>query len=252
MDIESLFVVSNPRSGSTQLVQYLRQVPECVCYGEIFKHNQVPRETKFDTDTSARARHLYQADLKQFWALLLEQHQENPKYVGAKIFPKHRSGDPFWDLIFSHQSRVIHLWRASVFDTFVSGLRAQQSGKWNVKQGVPVGPRVREKKVHFDPEKYLRFRKKRWRDFAMTVSALEQHPKTIQIEYSEISAPAVLARRLSDFFNVAVTLQPTLQKLATMPAIDYLDNPADAAPYVDDLLNEPEPRGRHRGGAQPE
>lgn len=252
MNIESLFVVSNPRSGSTQLVQFLRQVPECVCYGEIFKHEQVPREINVDMGASERAQHLYKTDMQQFWALLLEQQRENPKYVGAKIFPKHRTGDPIWDVIFSHQSRVIHLWRARLFDTYVSGLRAQQSGKWNVKQGVPVGPRFRESKVHFDSEKYLRYRKKKRCEFAMTIAALEQHPKTIQIEYSEISAPEALAGRLSEFFDVAVTLQPTLQKLATMPAIDYLENPADAVPYVDDLLNELEPSDRHRGGAQPE
>ncbi|KPQ07493.1 MAG: sulfotransferase [Rhodobacteraceae bacterium HLUCCA12] len=240
-EAESLFIISNPRSGSTQLVQYVRQVPGCVCFGEIFKRDTMSKELRTKVRDHETAESLFATDSRGFWEHARTHRKGKPRIVGAKLFPRHRRGDPIWDLVFSGTPRVIHLWRNRIFDTHISSLRSQTSGQWQLKKDQQPDTQDTSRPIRFDADKYLRYRKSARREFEWVTSRLADNPKALSVEYAEIADPAKLSLRFSEYFGVPVTLETTLQKMTTRPALSYVENPEEAAPFVDDLLNQPDP-----------
>lgn len=240
MSTESLFIVASPRSGSTQLVQYVRQVPGCMSYGEIFKRDTLSKELLKRLRDPETASELFATDTKAFWDFLLSNTRGDHKIVGAKLFPKHRRKDPFWDYVFSGEPRVIYLWRARTFDTHISSLRSQATGHWQLKKDRSPAPETVSQKIRFDTARYLRFRESAREVYAETRDRLKGNPKAMFIEYSEITKPEALSKRFEEYFGVPVALEATLQKMTPRPAIEYVENMADAEGFVDDRLDEHE------------
>lgn len=181
---------------------------------------------------------LYASDATAFWEFVVANLRGKHKIVGAKIFLKHKRNDPLWDYIFGGDPRVIHLWRASVFDTYISSLRSQASGQWQLKKDQEPAPETASQEIRFDPQKYLHYRDMARRNYIKICERLKDNPKALSVEYSEITKPETLSARFTEYFGVPVTLEATLQKVTRRPAIEYLENPSDAELYVDDRLDE--------------
>ena len=238
-------MISKARSGSNQLAAYLNQVPGCRCYGEIFKPNFPNTKggwkgiaARFASTEEALA--LHRDDLCAFWDRLVASHGETNRIVGARIFYTDRRSSGIWEnRVFHPDSLVIHLWRDSIFDSYVSLMRAKASDKWVVRKGEAVDASQADE-LRFDVEAYLDYRQKARRRFGATELMLQGRDDSLSVEYAEIAQPNRLALRLGAFLGKEVTLKSTLEKQTRRAPISYLDNPQDAAPFVDDRLSVPE------------
>lgn len=242
MEPRRLYIISKARSGSNQLATYFNQVPACRCYGEIFKPGY-PRN-RVDWRGIARrfaspeeARTLHRDDLCAFWDRLVVSNSGTHRIVGVKIFYDDRRQTPIWESrVFRPDSLIVHLWRDAIFDTYVSLLRAEASGQWARKREDDAQDAPAEG-LRFDIEAYKAYRHMARRWFVRTERKLAGHLHTLRVEYAEIAQPDQLGHRIGAFLGEPVTLRETHVKQTPRAPISYLDNPQDAAPFVNDRLS---------------
>ncbi|MCC5972172.1 MAG: hypothetical protein JJU15_19725 [Pararhodobacter sp.] len=261
MEPRRLYVLTKARSGSNQFAAYVNQVPGCRCYGEVFKKNYPANRDLWKGmvkrfPNADDAVFLHKTDLCAFWDTFVASHTGETDIVGARVFYHHRRSDPLWSQrIFSPDSLIVHLWRDSIFASYVSTIRAKASGEWlkrkDSEQSDSDSRTPREaaggELLEFDVVEYQAYRRSALRWFRRTEALLADHPNVLSVEYSEIAQPERLAVRLGEFLGKAVALQETYQKTTTRPPISYLANPEDAREFVDDRLSKP----RARAGSQP-
>ena len=229
-------IVSSARSGSNLLVSYLRQVRRAACFGEIFR-SQFPEKPGWDAlserlDLPETTRSLHAEDLTAWWELILERGLARRHWLGAKIFHYHRPGDPIWARFEAADHRVLHLLRDATFDQYVSRMLAVESGAWKGGDG-DVEPRVR-----FDRDAYLRYRTGMRAGIEAIRSRYGSSDRYVEIEYRQLSDHARIGRLIKELFGEEIRVEETLRRQRTRPKSDYLVNPDDAAPFVNDSIDQ--------------
>ena len=239
-------IVSSARSGSNLLVTYLRQVSRAACFGEILLE-RFPERAGWDRlvkrlDLPADARRLAREDATAFWELFLTQGLRRRRWVGAKAFYYHRRGDPLWERFAAQDHRVFHLWRDATFDQYVSRALARESGEWKAgEERARTGevPRVDgEPRVEFDRQEYLAYRQTLRADIEATRERYGGTDRYVELEYRHLTDLAFVAELLERLFGERIDVREGLRRQRGRPKIEYLTNPADAAPFVADSIRE--------------
>jgi len=233
-------IISLARSGSNQLVDYINQIPDCMCYGEIFK-DTIRNEPGWQRvaayfSSPAEAQYMHESDLVGFWRQLLSMQPNSTEYLGAKIFYYHRENDPIWDYIYSGSIPIIHLWRNNIFESFVSLVRAEQTGQWSARRREDLD--VSQANISFDAQRYCRYRELTIAQYANAQDRLEKCSKVLALEYEQISNTTEISELLSRFFCKDVRVAQTLLKQSQKSPLEYVENRDAAVPYIDDLLSE--------------
>jgi LPS sulfotransferase NodH len=151
-------VLGHPRSGSTLLVQALREHPGMCVYGELFQDEPEARRTGY----GARRGTMYETgtDGASFLADTIFRENDDPETLatGFKLFytqgrtPGARSA---WGYLIGRKDlRVIHLTRDSGLRAFVSLCEAEASGRWLVE---PADTPPAGAPIHIDPQRCLAF-----------------------------------------------------------------------------------------------
>jgi len=228
-------IVSSARSGSNLLVSYLRQVSGAACFGEILR-GEFPSKPGWDKlvdrlDLPPSARDLHRHDLTAFWDLFLAQGLRRRRWVGAKAFYYHREDDPIWSRFGAPDHLVLHLWRDSTFDQYVSRSLAVASGEWKAGDG-SVEPRVA-----FDRDDYLRYRDGIRQGLERTRRRFGGSDRFVDIEYRQLTDHAFVEDLLLRLFGERIAVEETLRRQRVRPKLEYLTNRDDAAPFVDDTLS---------------
>jgi LPS sulfotransferase NodH len=228
-------IVSSARSGSNLLVSYLRQVDQAACFGEIFR-GEFPRKPGWDKlvrrlDLPTTARELHRADLTAFWELVLERALRRRRWAGAKIFYYHREHDALWSRFEADDHRVLHLWRDSTFDQYVSRLLAVESGEWKAGDGSA------EPRVTFDRDDYLRYRDGIRAGLERTRRRFGGSVRFIDIEYRQLTDHHFVEALLLELFGQRIAVAETLRRQRARAKIEYLVNPEVAAPFTADSIS---------------
>ncbi len=231
-------IVSSARSGSNLLVTYLRQISRAACFGEILLE-RFPERAGWDKlvrrlDLPADARRLAAEDATAYWELFLTQGLRQRRWVGAKAFYYHRRGDPVWQRFAAEDHRVIHLWRDSTFDQYVSRALARESGEWKAGDGA----RDEEPRVAFDRADYLGYRETLRRDIEATRERYGGTDRYVELEYRQLTDLAFVADLLERLFGEQLDVREGLRRQRGRPKIEYLTNPADAGPFVGDSIRD--------------
>jgi hypothetical protein len=228
-------VVSSARSGSNLLVSYLRQVAGAACFGEIFR-GEFPHKPGWDKlarrlELPASARELHRADLTAYWELVLSQALRQRRWAGAKIFYYHREENALWSRFEAADHRVLHLWRDSTFDQYVSRLLAVDSGEWKAGDGSA------ESRVTFDRDDYLRYRESTRLGLERARERFGGSERFVDIEYRQLSDRRFVEDLLLRLFGEPIAVEETLRRQRGQDKIAYLRNPAAAAPFADDSIS---------------
>lgn len=228
-------IVSSARSGSNLLVSYLRQLADAACFGEIFR-GEFPDKPGFDKlarrlDLPESARELHRSDLTAFWELALRQGLRRRRWLGAKTFYYHREHDALWSRFEAADHRVLHLWRDSTFDQYVSRLLAVESGEWKAGAGSP------EPRVTFDRDDYLRYREGIRDGLERTRARFGGSGRFVDIEYRQLADHAFVKELLLGLFGERIEVAETLRRQRGKPKLEYLRNPEVAGPFVVDTIS---------------
>jgi hypothetical protein len=231
-------IVSSARSGSNLLVGYLRQVTQAACFGEILRPGFADKtgwqRLVERLDLPETARELHGSDLTAFWELVLAQGLRRRRWLGAKAFYYHRRGDPIWDRFAEPDHRVIHLWRDSTFDQYVSRLLAVASGEWKSGAGAASEAELR---VAFDRDEYLRYRDVLRADIEATRARYGGSDRYVEVEYRQLLDHGLVSTWLEGLFGERIAVEETLRRQRNRPKIDYLRDPGDAAPFTSDSIS---------------
>ena len=150
-------ILGHPRSGSTLLLNALREHPGLLVYGEVFNDEPEARRDGYGgTDE------VYEtgADGASFLAHTIFRDRCDPEVlaVGFKLLYSQSHGHGMrsaWDyLVDRTELRVIHLTRDSLLDAYVSLAEAEASGRWHVELHEAVASGA---PLHIDPEACLEF-----------------------------------------------------------------------------------------------
>jgi LPS sulfotransferase NodH len=228
-------IVSSARSGSNLLVSYLRQVAEAACFGEIFR-GEFPNKPGWEKlarrlDLPDSARELHRSDLTAFWELVLAQGLRRRRWVGAKIFYYHREDNALWSRFEAPDHRVLHLWRDSTFDQYVSRLLAVESGEWKAGDG-SAEPRVR-----FDRDDYVRYREGIRDGLERTKARFGGSERFVDIEYRQLTDRRFVEELLLGLFGERIAVEETLRRQRGKPKLDYLVDPEVAEPFAADSIS---------------
>jgi hypothetical protein len=230
-------IISSARSGSNLLVGYLRQVTQAACFGEIFRTGfpdkpgwgQLVRRL----DLPETARELHTSDVTAFWELVLAAGLRRRRWLGAKAFYYHRRGDPLWDRFAEADHRIIHLWRDSTFDQYVSRLLAVASGEW---KSAVAATKQAEPLVTFDRDDYVRYRDGLRADIDATRVRYGGSDRYAEVEYRQLTERGFISAWLEGLFGERIAVEETLRQQRTRPKIEYLRNPEDAEPFTADSI----------------
>ena len=234
--MKDFLILSTPRSGSNMLISMLRQIEGVTCWGEIFRpeHRDAKAFRKIARAFGGRNRALrfHEQSALEFWQKLVASMAGSCDHFGAKLFYHHREGDPIWDHIRGGNIRILHLYRASLFDTFVSYHVARKTGVWRL--GRDQSPS--DERIVFDRRLYGEYRERITGYFEGWRDALADRPGSMLVGYDDLCVPDDADRLLSSFFGRPLALIPETRKQAIRPTIDRVSNPAEAEPFVGDTL----------------
>ena len=228
-------IVSSARSGSNLLVSYLRQVSEAACFGEIFR-GEFPSKPGWDKlvrrlDLPKAARELHRTDLTAFWGLVLSQGLRRRRYLGAKIFYYHREDNAIWSRLEAADHTVLHLWRDSTFDQYISRLLAVESGEWKAGDGSA------EPRVTFDRDDYLQYREGIREGFERTRARFGGSERFVDLEYRTLMDHVFVEDLLLRLFGERIVVEETLRRQRGRPKLEYVLNPEATEPFAADSLS---------------
>lgn len=232
----AFIIVSSARSGSNLLVSYLRQIGDAACFGEIFR-GEFPVKPGWERlvrrlDLPGSARDLHRSDLTAFWELVLTQGLRRRRWLGAKIFYYHREDDALWARFEAGDHRVLHLWRDSTFDQYVSRLLAVESGEWKAGDGSA------EPRVLFDRDDYLRYRDGIRNGLERTRARFGETQRFVDIEYRQLTDHTFVEELLLGLFGERIEVAETLRRQRGKPKLEYLRNREAAEPFAADTITE--------------
>jgi LPS sulfotransferase NodH len=150
-------ILGHPRSGSTLLLNALREHAGLRVYGEIFQTEEEERRNAF-----GGLAEMYETgtDGASYLANVIFRTRDDPEIlaVGFKLFylqaaePHARSA---WRYLLERTDvRIIHLTRDRAVDAFVSLCEAEQTGRWHVELDETASPGA---PIRLDPERCLAF-----------------------------------------------------------------------------------------------
>jgi LPS sulfotransferase NodH len=234
----AFIVISSMRSGSTLLVRHLRQMRQTACFGEILREDLPdmdgwPRLVK-RLHLPSTARDLHATSASDFWELVLKRTLARRRLVGSKIFADHRRGEDVWDRFAQADHRILHLWRDSTFDSWVSLELARKTGEW--KAPTSDASPAQHPRIPFDVEAYERYRGKIAMDTRAVRERYSASTRYVELEYDELTDLVAMGALLERVFGERVALEEGLDRQRSLPKIDYLENPDDARPFQADSL----------------
>ena len=216
-------------------MSFLRQVERAACFGEILR-GEFPSKPGWDKlvgrlDLPPNAGTLHRDDLTAFWELFLAHGLRRRRWVGAKVFYYHREDDAVWSRFEASDDRVLHLWRDSTLDQYVSRLLAVESGEWKAGDGSA------EPRVAFERDAYLHYRDGIRSGFERTRRRYGGSERFVDIEYRQLTDRAFVEALLLRLFGAHVAVEETLRRQRGRPKLEYLSNPDDAMPFAADTLS---------------
>lgn len=139
MSAKPIVIVTQVRSGSNLLGDYLAQLPAMIYVGETFKtekptgFDRVLRNVDLDREAVSRLEGLRKADRAAYWVALQDMLAAHGRRPAAKIFygAAERS-DPLWAALKS--ATILHLIRENPLASVVSLELAERAEKWQAKE----------------------------------------------------------------------------------------------------------------------
>lgn len=139
MTRKPVVIVTQMRSGSNLLGEYLDQLPDAIFVGETFKTERPPgfdrvlREVEIDRNAVSRLEALRKADRAAYWVALQDMLAAHGLRPVAKIFyGAAERGDPLWAALKS--ATILHLIRENPLAAVVSLELAERAEKWQAKE----------------------------------------------------------------------------------------------------------------------
>lgn len=127
--------------GSNFLVEHLRSHPNVVCYGELFRH---PNSIGWDmTGFPSRCGESFRLYSKKPVGFLKEYiwspQPPSVSAVGFKLFYYHAKGE-YGNLVWNYLEslpdlKVVHIKRRNILQSYLSRIKANQSGHWKYEGG---------------------------------------------------------------------------------------------------------------------
>jgi LPS sulfotransferase NodH len=238
MSYRNIALVSTARTGSNWLIRLLNSSRHTNVYGEIGKQDflkndsgmvRIANDLNIDTRTLTEMGGALPANLVQE---LREKSRSEQKVFGCKIFYYHIEDNPWMDAFLrSDQTKVIHLFRNSIFDTYTSLMLARKSGKWH-------GSQYPELHLRFDSSDYLKFRHSvmdnynRWSAY---LASSKKPEDLVTVEYSMIGKDRLLDI-LNQFLSVEDLKTPALRKQSTKNPVNYWSDATAIQPYIGDTI----------------
>jgi LPS sulfotransferase NodH len=140
--MKPIVIVTQMRSGSNLLGEYLSQLPGAILLGETFKtgnpsgFDRVLRKIDIGQDAVAELEKLRSKDRAAFWPVLLDLLAAHNKRAVAKIFyGAAERGDPLWDAL--TDAAILHLIRENPLASVVSLELAERAANWQTKEYRP-------------------------------------------------------------------------------------------------------------------
>lgn len=188
-------IICAPRTGSSHLVSVLSGHPELLVNGNIFDGRGPGRlyvfweKTQLTPAVQANLIDLRERDPEAFLEQIFNM-THGRMHVGFKMF--RGENDRILDQIIKDSSiRKIVLYRRNVLANFASALVARKTGKYSLREGMPVGD---VPKVRFNAERFSRFHDRYTEFFGDIIDRLNaQGQAHYFINYEDINEPRVLA-----------------------------------------------------------
>ncbi len=228
-DYQPLFVLGTGRSGSTLLVDYLRNLPNVDCGGEVLAPETVVGLRASEQSPTTAMRHIRRSLQSQRAAIrgckLMLYHLEQCGLTVDQVqeaFPR---------------AKYIVIYRESLVEQHVSECCARVTGQWMVRRGnTPKQARIR-----VDPQSLHLFvhTTRRHYENLLTHSWLRDHAALLSYEQLVANPRACFAERICPLLNLpALAPQTVLVKQNTRPLAERVENYAEVA----DVLSRPEYR----------
>jgi LPS sulfotransferase NodH len=206
-------IIGHPRSGSTLLVNALREHTHVRAYGELFQEEPEERQRGYGSHLV-----LYQ-DGMDGASFLKDRVYAAPDEVeimavGFKLFYA-QARDPqaasAWRYLLARkQLRIVHLVRERAFDAYVSLCEANASGRWHLE--FDEAPDVISP-VLIDPAKCLSFLNRHFTYSSWVRQAFNKHAfLEVSFERHLVAAFDVTMRDVQTFLDVPVEPLPMLQR----------------------------------------
>lgn len=238
MPVSDIALVSTSRSGSNWLIQLLDSSDSTNIYGEIGKKDFL----KNDSGVARIARDL-NIEIEELTEIggavppnlvkkLQEKSHLNGKAFGCKIFHYHIEKNVWIEkFLLSNNTKVIHLFRNNIFETFTSLMLARKSGNW-------VGSQYPDIKLDFDQAEYFKFRSFVENNFARWATYLESRKRKediVTVEYSMVGGDE-MSQVLGPFLGLDDLSLPILKKQSKKEAIQYWTDFHSIQPYIGDRI----------------
>lgn len=170
LDYKKFVIISDSRTGSTLLMNFLNSHPEIIAKGEIFKS-------------------LNGASCKHIWDNFFMKYPKKIKYVGFKLFYHHPWDDDkkVWNFIKADRDIVIiHLTRKNLLRSLVSKKIGLKTKLWTENIARPNDISLEEKKTILSIQECIEFFEKIHQYQEKTEDGFRQH-KIIPVVYEYLA-----------------------------------------------------------------
>jgi hypothetical protein len=221
-------IIASARTGSSHLVDKLREHPEILCHGEVFHHNEVwvyRPKGKIGDDAHAELRELRRTDPEALMERVFAADYGRAS-VGFKIFAG--QCDPVLDKLVNDRSvRKVVLYRRNVLANFASGLAAKDTGKWGTRKA--SGPEV-DHRVQFRPAHFTRFHERYVGFYRRIIETLNANREVfLPLDYEDINNPYLFASLVNfiggDPAQCGERLRKPLKKQGRTDILSRFSNP---------------------------
>jgi len=207
-------------------------------YGEIGKGDFFENDAgskKFSADLGIDHETLRAAYRSAPWDLVTKLRGKcrgQGKIFGCKVFYCHVDANPWIsDFLLAPETRVIHLYRNRVFDTFTSLMLARTTGIWHSSQYPDV-------KLKFDEAAYQEYRESvrtNFRRWSRLLASEKTPEEVLEIEYSAIGS-GVAVELIAPFLGFEDLGFPSLEKQSKHDAISYWDESDNVGEFTNDRV----------------
>lgn len=233
--LQRFVLLASARTGSNLVIGALHAHPAVVVYAEIFHDRESERKAQLAWNSQGLWSPTdYYRDGAEPAAFLEKEvygraYPEGKTAVGFKLFHTHmRTGIAahLWDWLAANRDiRIIHLYRKSLFESFVSFQIAQATREWLVP--IAAGPHAAEvAPVTIDIGQFKQYADEQLRHREEVETRFRDHPR-LTIEYNNdlCSQFDATIRKLEAFLKIAsMPLPKKLQKQAKMPLSEEVAN----------------------------
>jgi LPS sulfotransferase NodH len=238
---ESRFIVlCHARSGSTLLLNSLREHPALHVYGELFQDEEEHRSEGFGPSDEV---YVDGTDGVGYLEDTIFRFRDDPELlaIGFKLMYQ-QARDPatrdIWPyLIDQSDLRVVHLTRDSALHAFISMCEAETSGRWTVEiyEELPPVPPIR-----IDPERCLEFLDGLYAYRAWARHAFRGH-QVFELSYERLLTDFSAALHdVQAFLEIPpMPLPPLLRRQGTRPLAERVTNLSEITALVERTIHAP-------------